>query len=103
MGMYDELLVDDELLPSKLKGWNKGWQSKSLDCFLNYIWLKKDNTIEIKEYNNDENSFKPLLYTGEIRFYRNISDWWYELVALVDEGNILKVKLVEEHKIKINK
>lgn len=83
MGMYDELFIDKELLPENLQNHEGGWQTKSLWCMMESITI--DN--ECKVYQLGQLSD----HTGEIRFYQSINNVWYEFVALVDHGTVIKL------------
>lgn len=83
MGMYDYVVIDREFLPESLQNNEDGWQTKSLWCMMESITI--DN--EGKVYQSGQLSD----HTGEIRFYQDIKNIWYEFVALVDHGTVIKL------------
>jgi hypothetical protein len=83
MGMYDELFIDKKFLPKSLQNHEDGWQTKSLWSMMEYITI--DN--EGKVYQSGQLSD----HTGEIRFYQGIKNIWYEFVALVYHGTVIKL------------
>ena len=89
-------------MPEKLKGNETGWQTKSLDCFLNTINITEDGKLLCCQYIHDENEgekIEQLDYTGEVRFYQTIfemiegkpNDYWCEFVAFFENGQMLKL------------
>jgi len=94
MGMYDYVKVSKQFLPSAIKEHTEEWQTKSHDKFLNTLTIEEDGKLYIDNttdnwIKNDENKFLP--YTGEIRFYKDIGDAWWEFVAFFEKGVLLKM------------
>jgi len=92
MGMYDELHIDKKHLPDNLKGNETGWQTKSYECLLDILKITEDGRLLIVKVSSG-NGEKILLtnYTGEIMFYDEINNIWYEFIAFFENGKMFKV------------
>lgn len=89
--MFDDLIIDKVHLPNELKDYEKGWQTKSLDCYMNLIKITENGALLETEYNNDENNTKPIYHTGEIIFYQDINKKWYQFVGFFDDGILFRL------------
>jgi hypothetical protein len=96
MGMFDYLTIDDNFLPEELKGHNDGWQTKSYDKLLSTLIIDKNGELSLigrdwNIYSDYVEKPKKLDYSGEIIFYDNIDDIWYEFIAIFDNGKMIKI------------
>ena len=95
MGMFDEITVHDKWLPEQLKGNNKGWQTKDLECVCAYYGIDEDGQLHKKAWTTED--WKPDPFTGEINFYHDIDDYWFEFHAVFIDGKINKIEQVFDH------
>lgn len=98
MGMFDYVKVASKFLPDIIKANTEEWQTKSHDKDLNTLTIDEDEKLYVDNITdnwirNGENKF--LSYTGEIRFYKEIDDVWWEFVAFFERGNLLKLIQVQ--------
>jgi len=100
MGMFDDLVIDKANLPENLKNYEEGWQTKSLDCYLNKISINENGILFESQFaeNGVEVGKFPLYHIGEIRFYQTINDVWYEFIGFFDEGKMFRLIQVEPKK-----
>lgn len=94
--MFDYLTIDDSHLPEELKGYNDGWQTKSYNNLLNILIIDKNGELSIIDrnwniYSDYIEKPKKLDYSGEIIFYDDIDDVWYEFIAIFDNGKMIKI------------
>ena len=56
MGMFDDLVIDKVHLPDELKDYESGWQTKSLDCYMNIIKIDENGYLfeTICHYHNEK-------------------------------------------------
>lgn len=95
MGMFDDLVIDKVHLPDELKDYEKGWQTKSLDCYMNLFEIDSNGRLfehNLEKINNHIPD--PNYHTGEIRFYQEINKKWYEFIGFFDEGIMFKLKQI---------
>jgi len=94
MGMYDNVSVSKKFLPNAISEHTEDWQTKSHDKLLNLLTIKDDGKLYINNTTIDnlkpKDEAKFLSYTGEIRFYNNIEEVWWEFVAFFEKGILLK-------------
>ena len=88
MGMYVVLSIHNSHLPDELKKYEEGWQTKSLNCAMDTIFIKEDGSLEILTYHGGYSKYP---YTGEIRFYSYIEKEWTEFVAFFEKGQMFKL------------
>ena len=96
MGMFDYLIIDDSFLPEELKGYNDGWQTKSYANLLSTLIIDKNGELSLigrdwNIYSDYIEKPKKLDYSGEIIFYDNIDNIWYEFIAIFDNGKMIKI------------
>jgi len=101
MGMYDDLIIDKVHLPDNLKDYENGWQTKSLDCNLSIIKIDENGNLFERMYNfsSDKQLYdEPIrrYHVGEIRFYQNIIDKWFEFIAFFDDGVMFRLIQIEK-------
>ena len=51
MGMFDDLVIDKAHLPKELKDYEKGWQTKSLDCYMDVVEIDSYGRLFLYELN----------------------------------------------------
>ena len=51
MGMFDDLVIDKAHLPKELKDYEKGWQTKSLDCYMDVVEIDSYGRLFVYELN----------------------------------------------------
>ena len=100
MGMFDDLVIDKVHLPDELKNYENGWQTKSLDCYMNFIKIDENGSLfeTIYHYHNEKESPRRKYHIGEVRFYQNINDVGYVFVAFFDDGKMFRLIQVEPKK-----
>jgi hypothetical protein len=100
MGMFDDLVIDKFHLPNELKDYENGWQTKSLDCYMNIIKIDENGNLfeTICHYHNEKENPKRRYHVGEIRFYQTINDVWYEFIGFFDEGIMFRLIQIEPKK-----
>lgn len=95
MGMFDDLVIDKAHLPKELKDYEKGWQTKSLDCYMDVVEIDSYGRLFVYELNKINNHIpEPNYHTGEIRFYQEINKKWYEFIGFFDDGIMFKLKQI---------
>jgi hypothetical protein len=96
MGMFDDIrckfplpdTTEDEI-NSMDDGIN--FQTKSLDCFLDYILITEEGKLYIRD--------KPSDYTGKIVFYTSgKNSTWFEYEAIFIYGKIDSIKRIKQTK-----
>lgn len=99
--MFDDLIINKAHLPVELKEYEKGWQTKSLDCYLNLIEIKDNGMLfETNFYDGIDSKVeaKRIYHTGEIRFYQQIKNEWYVFVGFFDDGIMFRLIQIEPNK-----
>lgn len=93
MGMFDDLVIDKVHLPKELKDYEEGWQTKSLDCYLNKISINQNGILFESKFgeNGVEIGKLPIYHIGEIRFYQEINKKWHEFIGFFDDGIMFKL------------
>lgn len=95
MGMFDDLVIDKVHLPNEIKEYEKGWQTKSLDCYMDVVEIDSYGRLFLYELNKINNHIpEPNYHTGEIRFYQEINKKWYEFIGFFDDGIMFKLKQI---------
>ncbi len=90
MGMFDDLIIDSKYLPDKLKGHIGGWQTKSYGSLFHVLVISETGRLlETTGLKNDTRVLKETNYTGEIRFYDEISGVWVEFNASFVDGQMV--------------
>lgn len=91
MGMFDYLIIDKIHLPNGMEDHMNGWQTKSMECFLDTIEIDKDGLLSIHRADYGEgDKTESSNYTGEIRFYDDlILVGWVDFVALFENGKMI--------------
>jgi hypothetical protein len=123
MGMYDDIVCKYSLpYPEDTKGYTvQGFQTKDLDCVLNFYEIREDGTLWLRECereyiyddNNDKTFFvrlpkvkevrhwwTQLKITQTIRIYNyqrgdGQYDYWIEFELIFVDGKVSNVKLVK--------
>lgn len=97
MGMFDNVTVEAELprevkyLPGDLEAGR--FQTKDLENLLLHYRITKEGRLMFDdwgqeyEYHNRDGS----LYTGELNFYTNGDDGWYQFVARFADGQLIGI------------
>lgn len=100
MGMFDDLVIDKVHLPNELKNYESGWQTKSLDCYMNIIFIDENGKLfeTICHYHDEKEKPIRRYHVGEIRFYQTINDVWHEFIGFFDDGIMFRLKQIEPKK-----
>jgi hypothetical protein len=95
MGMYDDLIVHSKHLPEEIKKYQKGWQTKSHECYLNLLEITESGELYVTDTWANPNKKEKDNLTGEIEFYQDIMDIWYCFIALFKEGKLIHITQIE--------
>ncbi len=109
MGCFSYVRVSHQHLPEELHGYTEeGWRTKTFDDAYERYAIDKNGTLLMEEREFDTTSnpphalrvpkgYKPLDYTGELRYYDNVGGVWWEFVVLFDHGKLIaQVQVVPE-------
>lgn len=81
MGMFDYLNIDNKWIPKEkqVEYDKQEYQTKSLDCLLHRYEILEGGELIIASNNDDDiiesENYTPVIYTGEIDFYDNNSEF----------------------------
>lgn len=99
MGMFDNIKVEFEL-PIL---WNNDWQTKDLDCSLDYYLITKDKKLIRTSFEDGDDDIKnngllgPIDFTGEIKFYDSIMDKEFEDVVAKISNPLKPLSKLDEY------
>jgi hypothetical protein len=118
MGMFDDLIINTDMLPvsdeeKKLIGNNPNWQTKDFDCDLTEIYITDEGDLKINRWDCEEvpkeerpypdgeglsgligslrrvnERLETIPYHGYVYFYSTIGNDWYEFVAKFTNGKL---------------
>jgi hypothetical protein len=94
MGMFDDLKISSIHLPERIKVYETGWQTKSLECNLDFLIIDEEGNLFKITYGEQPQIKIPVLHTGEVRFYQSIKDEWVEFVAFFVNGKMQGLHLL---------
>lgn len=98
--MFDDLVIDKVHLPNEIKDYEKGWQTKSLNCYMDIVQIDNYGRLFVYELNKINNHKSiPNYHTGEIIFYQDIKGEWYEFIGFFDDGIMFKLKQTRPKKL----
>lgn len=91
--MFDHFVIDKKFLPKHISEETIEWQTKSLEKSLSTIEIDGSGQVWETEgsfFEETSSIKKRIFYTGEIRYYTSINDIWFEFVAFIENGVLLK-------------
>jgi hypothetical protein len=94
MGMFDYFICHKKFLPDSIQNVDLDWQTKSYEKILITLIIEEDSKLYegyfIDSGIDEKTELRFLNYTGEIRFYTDIENVWWEFVAFFEKGIFLK-------------
>lgn len=113
MGMFDELAC---MYPLPIReGYERTFQTKSLDCQMDQYLIKQDGTLWHEVYDTrleenpeaffgfylhrDNKRWEAVDFTGEVRFYDGGDGPWYEFSAYFVGGQLKHLETIENPEV----
>lgn len=107
MGMFDRVRINPKKLPVSKKEKdlifkvNPDWQTKSLDRNLDLIQITFGGELKVYSFIKNLNNYKKVAwdrldYTGNINFYSQVRDMWYEFDAEFKCGKLVNITYFKE-------